>query len=261
VHLTANLQVDPAWRSLDPAMLDWAEVQCLAAQRDAAGNRATPAVVPVIEVFVYTYDEARRALLAARGYTETEQSGVVRRMHFGGRDWPPPTLPSGYTLRTTHPVGPETPSAHTRTANELRKIDALARHDAQAIADLLNAAFGRDFHNAAEYLTFAQHAPSFRRDLDLVAAAPDGALAAYVGVPYDSANRHGIFEPVCTHPEHRRLGLAQALMVEGLRRLRALGAVDVTVETGDAQAANRLYDSLGFDEIERGTLWRKELSP
>ena len=48
-----------------------------------------------------------------------------------------------------------------------------------------------------------------------------------------------------------------ALMQEGLRRLRALGAVDVTVDTGDMAPANALYDSLGFTEAHRGYEWRK----
>ena len=43
------------------------------------------------------------------------------------------------------------------------------------------------------------------------------------GVTYDEANRRGIFEPVVTHPDHRRRGLARALMLEGMRRARALG--------------------------------------
>jgi ribosomal protein S18 acetylase RimI-like enzyme len=142
----------------------------------------------------------------------------------------------GYTLRTTRPEDPA---------------------ECQRMADLLNAAFGRDFHNAAEYHDFCRLAPSFRQDLDLVAVAPDGSFAAYVGIPYDDVNRRGIFEPVCTHPDHRRLGLAQALMQEGLRRLKALGAVDATVDTGNVLPANQLYDSLGFTEAYRGYAWHK----
>jgi N-acetylglutamate synthase-like GNAT family acetyltransferase len=78
--------------------------------------------------------------------------------------------------------------------------------------------------------------------------APDGGFAAYIGIPYDEPNRYGIFEPVCTHPDHQRKGLARALMAEGLLRLRALGAVDVTVDTGDMAAANAFYTAMGFTE-------------
>jgi ribosomal protein S18 acetylase RimI-like enzyme len=147
-----------------------------------------------------------------------------------------PVLAEGYVLRTTRPED---------------------RDDCCRIADILNAAFGRTFHTAEEYESFTRLAPSFVADLDLVAVAPDGVFGAYVGVPYDDVNRRGIFEPVCTHPEHRRLGLAEALMREGLRRLREGGAADVIVDTGDMEAANSLYQKLGFTERYRQFAWRK----
>jgi mycothiol synthase len=49
-------------------------------------------------------------------------------------------------------------------------------------------------------------------------------------------------------------------MVEGLQRVKALGAADITVETGDMLPANRLYNSIGFNEVCRGYIWRK-ISP
>jgi ribosomal protein S18 acetylase RimI-like enzyme len=147
-------------------------------------------------------------------------------------------MAAGYTLRTTRP-------------EELV--------DCQQIADLLNAAFNRTFHNPWEYHNFARHAPSFRQELDLVAVAPDGTFAAYVGIPYDEANRMGIFEPVCTHPDHLRLGLARALMTEGLLRLWQIGATEAIVATGDMVAANGLYTAMGFTEAYRNYIWRKEL--
>jgi len=64
-------------------------------------------------------------------------------------------------------------------------------------------------------------------------------------------------EPVCTHPDHRRKGLAQALMQEGLLRLRDLGALEASVDTGNMLPANRFYDSIGFTEAYRGYAWRK----
>lgn len=67
------------------------------------------------------------------------------------------------------------------------------------------------------------------------------------------------YEPVCTHPAHRRRGLARALMIEGLHRLAARGARTVTVETGNAVPANGLYDAMGFTESAVGHLWRKAL--
>ena len=159
-------------------------------------------------------------------------------MRFGLNAIPTPEIANGYTVRETRPGN---------------------THDAQRIADLLNAAFKRDFHSAEEFLVFTEHARCFRHDLNLVAEAPDGSFACYTGLPYDEENRYGIFEPVCTHPDHLQKGLAKALMLEALRRLKALGAVAASTETGDAVAANRLYESIGFTEAYKLQIWRKTL--
>ena len=100
--------------------------------------------------------------------------------------------------------------------------------------------------------------PSFDHNLDLVAVAPDGAFAAYVGMTYDKVNRSAEFEPICTHPDHQRKGLARALMLDGLHRLHKLGAVDVFVDTGDQVAANKLYEAMGFTEAYKGYYWQKK---
>ena len=224
----AHLQLHPDYRHLEEDMIAWAE-EHLAAPTDDGAQRQ-------LYIFVYEYDAPRRRLLEKRGYEKRPGFGFIRRMRFGNWPLPKPMMAEGYILRTTRP-------------ND--------EGDCQRIADLLNAAFNRDFHTAEEYHTFTKMAPSYRNDLDLVAEAPDGSLAAYVGLPYDEVNRTGIFEPVCTHPDHRRKGLARALMFEGLRRLKALGAADVTVGTGAMEPANRLYESIGFSEEYKGYVWRK----
>jgi hypothetical protein len=50
-------------------------------------------------------------------------------------------------------------------------------------------------------------------------------------------------------------------MLEGIRRARQLGATTIDVETGEMDAANALYDSIGFAERYRGTYWRKMMAP
>jgi mycothiol synthase len=47
-----------------------------------------------------------------------------------------------------------------------------------------------------------QRCPLYRRDLDLVAVAPDAELAAFTTVWYDDVARTGYFEPVGTSPDH-----------------------------------------------------------
>lgn len=224
----AHFQLHPHYRHIEADMLAWAE-EHLAVPIENGNWRQ-------IEFFVFEYDKLRQQMLSVQGYDKKPYGGVVRRLRFSDYTLEQPALAPGYTLRATRP-------------------DDMA--DCQQIATLLNAAFNRNFHNAQEYHNFTQLAPCFRPTLDLVAVAPDGVFAAYVGAPYDEANRHGIFEPVCTHPKHRRHGLARTLMLEGLQRLKALGAFDVSVDTGDMIPANRLYDSIGFTEVCKGYIWSK----
>jgi mycothiol synthase len=88
-----------------------------------------------------------------------------------------------------------------------------------------------------------QAAPLYRRDLDLVAIAPAGEVAAFTTIWYDDVTRCGYFEPVGTMPEHQRKGLARTLLYEGMRRLKKLGATQA-MTIGGEQPANALYQSV-----------------
>jgi GNAT superfamily N-acetyltransferase len=224
----AHLELHPDYRHIEEDMIAWAE-EHLAKPIDEGWRRQ-------LSIFVFDYDAQRSSILEKRSYEKTPSGGVIRRLRFGNEPYPRPTIADGYTLRTTRPEDDS---------------------DCQRIADILNAAFNRDFHVAGEFRSLAIHAPCFRQDLDLVAVAPDGSFAAYVGAPYNEANRYGVFEPVCTHPDHQRKGLARTLMLEALHRIKALGATDVYVGTGDQIAANRLYNSIGFTETHKGHDWRR----
>ncbi len=225
----AHLQVHPDYRYLEDELIAWAEANL--GGEDADGRRG-------LEIYTYEYDALRQQRLAARGYEKMEYGGMIRHLRLGCQPRPTVEVAAGYTLRTTNP----------------EDLD-----DCRRIADLLNAAFGRTIHNAAEFQNFARRAPCYRNDLDLVAAAPDGSFAAYVGIPYDEQNRWGIFEPVCTHPDHQRKGLGRALMNEGLLRLWARSAADASVDTGDMVPANAFYTAMGFTEAYKGYSWRKRL--
>jgi mycothiol synthase len=225
----AYLELDPAHRHLERQLVEWAEASLAVVDGD---RRA-------LEITVMDHDQPRRELLRARGYDELDRGVWIRRLALDGTAPPPPAMAAGYRMRTTTPGS----------------LDADAAH----MAALLNAAFGRTIHRAAEYRTFATRSPSFRHDLNLVAEAPDGSFAAHVGLTLDQANAHGIIEPVCTHPDHRRRGLAAALLLEGLHRLRDLGARTASVDTGDMGPANAFYRSMPFTGEVRGHTWRRDL--
>ena len=127
------------------------------------------------------------------------------------------------------------------------------------MASLLNRAFGRTMHSAAEYRTFMERSPSFDERLNLVAEAPDGSFACHVAFTIDPVNDVATLEPVATDPDHRRLGLARSLIEEGLRRVVAFGARSATVETGHAPAGNALYEACGFRDARHLTIWRRSV--
>jgi ribosomal protein S18 acetylase RimI-like enzyme len=107
-----------------------------------------------------------------------------------------------------------------------------------------------------------QTAALYRRDLDLVAVSPDGAIAAFCTIWFDDVTRSAYFEPVATVPEHQRRGLGKAVMTEGLRRLKRMGCTRAFV-SGYSPAANALYQAVMGPVHELYEPWQKHwaLSP
>jgi mycothiol synthase len=94
--------------------------------------------------------------------------------------------------------------------------------------------------------------PGYDRDLDVVAVAPDGTIAAYVNGWLDPVNRIGDFGPVGAREAYRRQGLTRAVLLECLRRMKARGMDRVCVSTGEGNAPARgLYESVGFRIVNR----------
>lgn len=94
----------------------------------------------------------------------------------------------------------------------------------------------------------------YRADLDCIAVAPDGRVAAYCVAWLDEENRVGELEPVGAQADFRRLGLASAVCAFALRRLAEEGATRAVVYArGDDEylAPKALYESLGFAQHAR----------
>lgn len=94
--------------------------------------------------------------------------------------------------------------------------------------------------------------PGYHRELDVVAVAPDGIIGAYVNCWIDPVNRIGDFGPVGARAAYRRQGLTRAVLLEGLRRLKARGMDRVCVSTGVSNTpALCLYESVGFRIVNK----------
>lgn len=96
--------------------------------------------------------------------------------------------------------------------------------------------------------------PVYRPEMDLVAIAPEGRVAAFCIAWLDFTNRVGLFEPVGVHPDFRLMGLGKAVLAEGLRRMMAYGMQSAIVcAEADNTAAQRLYQAAGF-QVEQHLL-------
>ncbi|RKT77394.1 acetyltransferase (GNAT) family protein [Terracoccus luteus] len=106
----------------------------------------------------------------------------------------------------------------------------------------------------------------YRSELDWVATTDDGELVASCLVWLDEAAADGagvgLVEPVGCVPSHRGRGLATAVTLGALRRLRDLGARWAQVSPrGDPghPGPQRLYRAMGFAPTARTVTWTRSL--
>jgi GNAT superfamily N-acetyltransferase len=117
--------------------------------------------------------------------------------------------------------------------------------DAPALADIHNAAFSPNWTPAL--YRKVMESPGYDPKRELVIQAPDGSFVAFSIIWYDHLNRTGLFEPVGTHKDYRRLGFGQAIIMYGMQQMAAAGMKFATVaHFGDNEAARRLYQACGF---------------
>jgi GNAT superfamily N-acetyltransferase len=101
--------------------------------------------------------------------------------------------------------------------------------------------------------------PGYDRELDVVALAPDGIIAAYVNGWIDPVNRIGDFGPVGARSAYRRQGLTKAVLLECMRGMQKRGMDRVSVSTGETNEPGlRLYESVGFKVENRYFEYVKE---
>ncbi|MFZ6029426.1 MAG: GNAT family N-acetyltransferase [Chloroflexota bacterium] len=102
-----------------------------------------------------------------------------------------------------------------------------------------------------------QSAPLYRRDLDIVATAANGEIAAFCTLYYDDCTRSAVTVLVGVAAEHWRRGLGKALMYEGMRRLQPLGCTRI-FSTASEEPASALYRSV-MTEMKVTDTWIKEV--
>lgn len=229
----AHFCVHPGWRilELEEEMLDIAEERLAAIKPD--GSRK-------LYVWAPESHNLRQELFIKHGYHKDDWPEYQWRcdLDFSIPDVP---VPPGYCIRSL---------GDGLELLERCYASGLGFHE----GDIKIAVENRD---DPTWYRNIQTAPLYRRDLDLVAIAPDGAIASFCTVWFDDVTRSAYFEPVATVPAHQRQGLGKALMTAGLRRLQRMGATRAFV-SGFSAAANALYRSVMGPEHELYEVWVKE---
>jgi predicted N-acetyltransferase YhbS len=220
----AFFQRHPDYESLLPEMLDYAEEHL----RSQETNK--------LHFWVFDYDEQLQTLAQQRGYQQNKEREAHDSVFTIRADLPEPVLPVGYRLQSM---------AEENDLDRRRRAFGLG----------FNHPDPREWPSLLSYQEL-QKAPDYRPELDLYVVAPDGQYAAFCIVWWDPHNQIACLEPVGTVPDHRRRGLARAVVLEAIRRVAALGADKVFVGSGQ-----EFYTSIGFEIKYVSHPWAKTFSP
>lgn len=98
----------------------------------------------------------------------------------------------------------------------------------------------------------SQSGPDFRKDITLAVKAPNGNFVSYCGMWYSPDLDYAVVEPVATDPDYRRMGLGKAIVLEGVRRCFAEGAMAAYVGSGQ-----QFYQDIGFTLLSATRPWTK----
>ena len=223
------IQIHPDYRFVEKKIALWIERQ----RREIKSNE-TPELE--LRFYVDEIDEKRKALLTELGY---EDSGLNEYNRIRPIDKPIPEYqpPKGFTIKS---VDVEEDFV------KYKKVQAAVFPHCSRMTK----------RTAKTYST----ASFYKRDLDLVAVDRNGDFAAFCTVRIDPVSRMAELEPVGTHPDYRKLGLARSVICEGLHRLQKYCPSSMCIlGAAPSEAANRLYESIGFTEKTEVHLWRKKL--
>lgn len=224
----AFFQFHPAYRHLREDMLDHAE-KYLAGVSGGDGRK-------YLSAFVNDNDEEFVSLVRGRGYERGPDDDRPTAKFDIPDPFPPITLPEGFRLKSLA-EDPDWAKVHRVLWRGFDHGD-----DVPMNVD--------EFESRRRMFD----TPKARRDLKIVVEAPDGNLAAFCGMFYESTGRFAYVEPVATDPDYRRMGLGKAAVLDGIRRCAALGATK-------AYVGNDLpvYSAIGFKPAYASQCWKKYL--
>jgi GNAT superfamily N-acetyltransferase len=242
VAVSCAMNADTMWLEILPGH-EHELPAIVAALEHARIAAATDEEAPLLSIRAFDGDTRRIATLGALGYAMSGPEGVWFRIDLAGL--PETAPPAGFRVRDSVGVDPARRArAHRDAWNDLAQIgmpDARSGFSTEIYCSLRDA-------------------PLYDPALDILVEADDGTLVANCIAWADAASGVGIFEPVGTHAQYRRRGLARLAILEGLRRLRARGLRWGGVGTAHFNTpAIATYRSCGFTLFDRTAWWTRAL--
>jgi predicted N-acetyltransferase YhbS len=221
---SAYFEIDPEYGALKGEMLRYAE-EHLCTLREG---------VRLLRVYINDDDDDFQKVASEMGYLRGD--GREPMTHFLiPASYPAVPLPPGFRLKSL------------AEDNDLHKVDRVLwrgfDHGDEPPDD------------GIEGRKFMQSAPNYRKDLNIVVEAPDGNFVVYCGMWFEPVHSISYVEPVASDPDYRRMGLARAAVVEGIRRCAERGAGIAYV--GSTQP---FYLALGFRLAYCSSVWQRELT-
>jgi len=162
-------------------------------------------------------------------------------------DLPEPSFPDGIRLRS-YVIG----------------------QDEEAFLTAYNEAFSDHWGFAPHTLEWEvqrTNTPGFRAEDTLLAVDQQGRIAGLCILFFPQPKGHlpkgstPVVEDLAVRPAYRRRGLGRALLLSGLKRIRAEGfdKAALAVDADNPNQALKLYQSVGFTTVSGATVYRKEL--
>lgn len=219
-------QTGPGYDHVKPAMFAYA--------LDRLGGRSATFERDIHGLFIDEFDSTLRDLAAANGFEIQPEFAETHSRYVLDQPVPVAQVPEGFDLQSL------------AEENDIEKINAV-----------LWRGFDHEGAPPASEIPGrrrSQSAPSFRKDLTIVAVAPSGDYASYAGMWLVPENRVAYVEPVATDPDYRRMGLGRAVVLETVRRAAELGADVAWVGSGQ-----QFYLDIGFTPMFKTDLWVRNI--
>ncbi|HTW06562.1 MAG TPA: GNAT family N-acetyltransferase [Acidimicrobiales bacterium] len=234
----ADIHTDPERSDVAQELLKWV----LGSGDDSAG----------LSIQVFAGEDAVCGAVAGAGFSLADAAVPIYGMFHGARA-ELPTPPAGYRIRGLA-SGEERARVEAHRAAWRPATLPLPRERLETVSADLTSKFTDEKYEAV------RRAWLYDPDLDLVVEAPDGSFAGCCTLWWDPSIGVGEIEPLGVLPEHRRRGLATALVLTAAALVGRRGGQQVFINVGprdDYPAPAATYAAAGFTAAARGGVWTR----